>query len=138
GPPAAPAAQRSALLRTDELPLQALPVRVVVALEEVCLQREPRWPQRQLGLEEKRHRVVEIRRLELRAAPTLVGCRVGAVPRHAVVQAGTAGPEGVAFADVVAGDEAQELARHVAVERRRTEGVLGHRPARREAPELDV
>ena len=79
-----------------------------------------------------------ILRLEIRRAAALVGLGVRPVPRHAVVQARAARRERVGLADVLTRDEAQELAGHVAVERRRTEGVLGHRPARREAPELHV
>src|SRR5215510_16462450 len=52
-----------------KLLLQPLPMRVVVAFEQLRFERELRRPDRQLRFEEKHQRVIEVHRFQLRVAP---------------------------------------------------------------------
>src|SRR5881394_851506 len=119
---------RGELLRPEPL-AEALPVQVVVALTELRLHRERGRADHELRLEHDRHRVLEVLRLLARIRAAFERVEVGPVPRHAVVQARAAGLEVVALADVAALHEADELARDVAMKRRRPERVARDGPA---------
>ena len=67
---------------------------------------------------------------ELGVGGALEGLGVGAVARHAIVQAGSAGKKAFGLGVVFAVDEAHELVHHVAVKPGRAKGVLGDKPAR--------
>uniref|UniRef100_A0A0N4ZLE2 Glucosamine_iso domain-containing protein n=1 Tax=Parastrongyloides trichosuri TaxID=131310 RepID=A0A0N4ZLE2_PARTI len=90
------------------------------------------------GLEHEGHRVLDHVRLEVRLGRPVPAGLVRAVAAHAAVQRGAAGQEAFGLGVVLAVDQPHELAHDVAVEPRRTEGVLGYHPAGREDDEVAV
>src|SRR6185312_3350080 len=114
---AAPKSRRSAC----EIPAEALPAGIVVLLQRRRLQGEGGRAADEARLEHESEHVVELMRLELGTARRLEDRDIGAVRRHAIMQAGATRQEARGLAVIDAVDEAHELVHDVAVEPGRPE-----------------
>src|SRR5690606_26233075 len=102
---------RSVGLGGVEVLLQPLPAFVIVALQLRACQRLRGGADDAARLEHERHRIADIVRLPgVGGRGFLEGAGVGAVPAHAIVQAGAARREAVGLGVVDAVDQAHELA----------------------------
>ncbi len=122
-----------------EILFQALPARVVVALQVRRLERLRCGPDHVACFEHESHRVGHVIRFgRIRRTGLLEARRIRSVPAHAVVQACAAGHETARFRVVRAVHEAHEFARDIAMEPRRTKRMLRDEPARRENHEIQI